>query len=241
MRRALFVTIALVLGACGGSDQGSTSTSGQSETTATVSEPAATTAPESETTTTSSPTTTTTEEPSAQIDPLTVMSQECIDLLVDYIQALEPHLGGLNPSFLTQEELEAMTTVIDPIQADYDAQVASSDCPQTDLRSDRDLITVMLEITEAEAPGALPMMGWVADLAGYYDEAPDISSGNCDTDLASMQQIVADYPEGARYLPMGDFVDLRNLADSLRQACEDRLLEYFNSAEYEEWASLGTG
>lgn len=236
--------MAFVIAACGGTSADNTSTSGQAATPTTASEPAATTtAPEPETTTSTSATTTTVadEEPTSQIDPLTLMSQECIDLFIEYIQALEPHLGGLNPRFLTQEELEAMTTVIDPIQAEYDAEVASSDCPQTDLRSDRDLITVMLDITEAEAPGALPMMGWVADLADYYDDVPDISVGNCDADLAKVQEIVAEYPEGARYLTMGDFVDLRNLGNSLRQTCEDRMLEYFNSAEYEEWASLESG
>lgn len=238
------VVLAFVVAACGGTSEDTTSTSGQSETTTTASEEAATTTPsEPETTTTAAAPTTTarTEQPTSQIDPLTLMSQECIDLFVEYIQSLEPHLGGLNPRFLTQEELEAMTAVIDPIQADYDAQVASSDCPQTDLRSDRDLISVMLDITAAEAPGALPMMGWVADLAGYYDEVPDISTGACDADLATLQEIIADYPDGPRYLTMGDFVDLENLANSLEQICADRLNEYLNSADYQDWASQGLG
>ena len=243
MRRIVPVILALGLVAvsCGGSEEGSSSetTEGTTATTAEP-EPATTVAQPAATTTTAAPATTMAdEEPASDIDPLSVMSQECIDILVEYVQALEPHLGGVNPRFLQQAEMEAIATEIDPIQAEYDEAVAGANCPQTDLRADRDLLTVMLDITAAEAPGALPMMGWVADLAGYYEDAPDISTGDCDADLAILQGIVAEATEGPRYLTMGEFVDLENLADSLQEICPDILTDYTESPEYTEWATLG--
>lgn len=250
MRRVLAVSLALTLVAvaCGGS--GSSDTTEEPTTTAgdlppatTASEPEATTTTEGEAETTTTSETTNTmaeEEATSDIDPLSVMPQECLDVFIEYVQALEPQLNGLNPNFLSQEEIEAISTEIDPIQAEYDEQVASSNCPQTDLRADRDLITVMLDVTAAEAPGALPMMGWVADLAGYYDDAPDISTGDCDADLATVEEMVAAETDGPRFLSMGESIDLENLANSLEQICPDRYEEYFSSDEWAAWAALGT-
>lgn len=242
MRRIVPVILALGLVgvSCGGSDEGSSSETTETTATTAESEPATTVAEPAATTTTSAATTTTADDaPASDIDPLSVMPQECIDILVEYVQALEPHLGGMNPNFLTQAEIEAISAEIDPIQADYDEAVAAADCPQTDLRADRDLLTVMLDITATEAPGALRMMEWVADLAGYYDDVPDISTGDCDTDMAAFQEAISSASGGPHELSMRQFIDLQNLARSLRETCENRLIEYTESAEYQEWAALG--
>lgn len=227
---------ALLLASCGGGAQPSETT--ETTTTPPGSPTTTTTAAES-TTVPIAPATSTTmaDEPGSEVDPLSVMSQECIDLFVEYAQALEPVIDGANPDFLSDEELEALTSELDPIQIEYDAAVAASDCPDTDIRTDRDLMTVMLDLTRSEAPGALSMMEWVADLGGYYDDFPDVSTGDCETDLAELQAKVrsTDTPNDLSRL---DIIDMQNLVSSLHETCSDQVLEYFQSPEYRAWAGV---
>ncbi|HVR32757.1 MAG TPA: hypothetical protein VMS74_08605 [Acidimicrobiia bacterium] len=241
MRRAIAMVLGagLVLVGCGGSGEGSPDTTEGAATTTAGSEGTAA-ARGSTTTLVDATTTSAAEEQDGDVDPLSVMSQECIDLFVEYAQALEPVIDGANPRFLTDGEMEALTAELDPIQEEYDAAVAESDCPNTDIRTDRDLLTVMLHLTRTEAPGALPMMEWVADLADYYDDLPDISTGDCDVDLAELQATVSSV-ESPHQLQMTDLIDMENLFASLRESCPDRVADYFQSPEYQEWAGVDGG
>jgi hypothetical protein len=188
---------------------GATTTAG-SESTAAAADPT--------TTLVDATTTPATGEQDREVDPLSVMSQECIDPFVEYVQAFEPVIDGANPRFLTDAEMEALVAELDPIQVEYDAAVADSDCPDSDLRADRDLLTVMLHLTRTEAPRALAMMEWVAELQARVTSV-----------------------ESPHQLQMTDIIEMQNLFVSLRESCPDRLTEYFQSPEYQEWAGVDEG
>lgn len=235
MRRTgvLILVVGLLVAACGGDDDTSDTT--QPGTTAPGGEATTTTAGEEEPAATTAPTTTEAGEPAAGAADTSVLTAECEEILAEFVKALEPVLDGRNPALLPEAEAEAIATEVEPIQQDFDAQADAAGCPSTDLRDDPEMVAAMLAVTEREAPGTLPMMQFIAQLAGYYDDVPDVSTGDCDTDLAALEALAAAGPKID--MTIEDFIDYRNLTFSVFTNCPERASELFQSPEFTAWES----
>lgn len=152
------------------------------------------------------------------------MPPECVALYVDYLKELEP----LSPPtwgairVMDDEELDAFVEQVDPVSDRYSETVQDLGCPDYDLLDRLDVVRGMLETARVEVPGALPIIEFMASFFDYYDDI-DISTGDCDDDLAMLRQ----------YLGSGKLSDLdartghevTSLTSFLFRNCPDHLAE----------------
>lgn len=224
-RLTIAVIVGLVLTACGG-DSGDTS---EETTTTTVAETSETTEASTTTTEASAPETTEADTDGVASGPL---SQACQDLWVAYVKELDPIIDGRPLLSLTEEEANAITAATEPIEQRYDVLIVEANCPEDiDLRDDFELLGQLLDLTEREAPGALPFIEFIAQQAGYYDDET-AASGDCDEDLSSLQAFVAEYGAISNLDAEGQ-ARYTTLVSSLLENCQAEALAYIGGDEHQ--------
>jgi hypothetical protein len=189
LRSALASTILVtLLAACGGDSAVTTTTAGVTTSSAVVT--TTTTTLPAVTSTTLPPTTTTTTEAGFGIDDI---PQACYDIIVELLQLYEPAVSGVDWENATIDD--HFQLMIDLGGASIDSTEGCDDVEGE--MSDAAGEALLIEIARLEAPGAV----------GYFEAMYEIdralegrgATGDCLTDIASMDVIVA---EGVKWLDL---------------------------------------
>lgn len=169
------------------------------------------------------------------------MPQECIDAFVDFLQAIEPVVEGFDFETATIEDMEAMGTELESVTQGPTAEMESLDCPDPS-GTDEENFAAMIDIAEREAPGTVAYFEWIEELAGSFGGGEGTStgsSGDCETDIAAMEAIIAEHDTMAD-LTFDDISEFGALMTSITSACSsDRAQEFLSQPEVQEFMNSG--
>jgi hypothetical protein len=213
MRAAtLILILAMALAACGGDETTDTADT--------------TTSSESTTSPVGSTVTTAVDEDDGSDDgglvDLDDMPQECIDVFVDFLRAMEPAVEGFDFTTATADDMETLGAELESVTTDYATDIESLDCPEPD----EEAFAAMIAIAEREAPGTVAYLEWIQSFA-LGDDSLGSASGDCETDITAMQEIVDLYPSMGE-LPMENVLEAGALMTSISTVCSaERAGEFF--------------
>lgn len=224
-RLTTVVIVGLVLTACGGGD----GAEADEEATTTTESVASETTEAPTTTEAAAPETTAADDGGGTAGPL---SQACQDLWVEYVKELDPIIDGRALLSLSEAEADQITAAVEPIEEKYDGLIVEGNCPgDIDLREDFELLGLLLELTEREAPGALPFIEFIAQQAGYYDD-DDAVSGDCDEDLATLEALIDDNGVITNLDPEGQAL-YTSLVSSMFGTCQAELAAFMQGDKHQ--------
>jgi hypothetical protein len=214
MTKRLLIVFAFLLAACGGGNAATT-----------------TAADDGGATTTTASTSTTEDESTDETVDLSDMPQECIDAFVHFLQAIEPVVQDFDFDSATMDDMESMSVELDSATAESTAEMESLDCPDVDA-TDEEAFAAMIDIAEREAPGTVAYFRWIETFAS--GDGGDISSsGDCETDIAAMEALIADKGTmGSLTFP--ELTGFGELMTAITTECSaDRVEEFFAQPEVE--------
>jgi hypothetical protein len=224
----VLVALLLVLAACGGDDDDTTTTVGD--------DPSATS-----TTVEAAPTTTVAvddDDDNGEVGSIGEMPEECRDVMVDYLQAIEPHVEDVDFETITLDELSTLGETIesDPALADFEARIDELECPDLSDPDSEQAREELLAIAESEAPGTVAFVAYSLDLAASFgagDDSGGEASGDCETDIAALQEYV-DAGGTMTDLTLSEVTAIGALMMSVQSTCSvERLDEFFTQPDVE--------
>ncbi|MEX1124634.1 MAG: hypothetical protein WD895_05960 [Acidimicrobiia bacterium] len=219
-RVVALVSILLVIAACGGSTEGSTTVPADGTTTGgadATSLPDQTTAPD--------------DDPGTITD-ISDMPAECIDAFSAFLQQIEPIVKDIDFENSTLADLEAMGNELEPISDAFEEETA--DCPDLDL-SDEESLALMRELAERDAPGTAAYFAWVEALMVSVDDGGAAVSGDCETDIAALQEYV-DQGGTMADLTVGEITAFGSLMAAASTECSvDRFQEWVSQEDVAAW------
>lgn len=249
-RRALVAlsALSLTLAACGGGDDGdevaTATTEAEADTTAapdateasasTVAEAAATTVAGDTATTDPASDTATTEPETILVESFDDMPQECRDLLADFLRTIEPSVSAIDWETASIGDFQTTSDdLADEFQA-MDDRSAETGCDAYDLADGVDEIQPMIDLAEAEAPGTV---AWLEFLATLDDEPvvnPDLPQ-DCDGAIAYMDELLA-ASGSVNEVPFSDMDDISQVLNVISTDCDTATMnEFFARPEITEF------
>lgn len=169
------------------------------------------------------------------------MPQECIDAFVDFLRAIEPTVEGFDFESATIEDMETMGTELEAVTEGPAAEMESLNCPDP-TGSDEETFAAMIEIAEREAPGTVAYFEWIKELAGSFgsgDGTSTGSSGDCETDIAAMEAMIAEHDTMAD-LTFDDIAQFGALMTTITGTCSsERAQEFLSQPEVQEFMNSG--
>lgn len=161
------------------------------------------------------------------------MPQECIDVFVEFLRAIEPIVEGFDFENASVDEFEAMGTELEAAGATQAAEMETLNCPDAS-GTDEEAFAAMIEIAEREAPGAVPYFRWIEEFAGAVGEGGGASSsGDCETDIGALEAVIADN-ETMGDLTMTEVAEVGTLMTAITTECSaERVEEFFAQPEVE--------
>jgi hypothetical protein len=227
-RRLLTALLAaiLVLGACGGGD-GETATS--------------TTSDESGTPTTQTPVPST-EATTAQDDDVQTVGigdipQECIDAFVAYLHEIEPLVEDVDWESASMADFEQVSESLATVSEEYAAVTADSNCDDLEIDATaEESFQYMIDLASEEAPGTVPYFEMIRDFAGSFTGESDTEvSNDCETDIATLQAII-DEGVPMQEVAATELGAIGGLVTSISVNCsQERSLEFFSQEDVTEF------
>jgi hypothetical protein len=204
--------IALLVAACGGgSGEADVTTTGDGGATDTTQQPEATTT-----------TSEADDDGGGQVVGIGDIPQECLDAFSDFLQEIEPIVEPIDWANATAADLEALAESLDPLSDTYTDEITGANCDDIELdASDEESFDFMIDFARHEAPGTVAYMEWIKEFAtsvGGGSDGSSGASGDCETDVAAFQAIVA---QGGTMmdLPLADLTEITNLMTSIGTNC----------------------
>lgn len=213
---AVFAVVFLI-GACGGSGDDETTSTGSDDPTETTGGLPDTTEPDG--------------GPSIGLDDI---PQECIDAFVEYLQAIEPIIADVDWENATMADLEAAGNAI---AAEGDFADLNPDCDELNVdASNEETFEYLLDLARDEAPDTLPYFEMLRDFVGGVDggdggDGGGEASGDCETDIATLQAMI---DEGGTIsdLAFADLALVGSLSSSIGVNCsQERSAEFFSQED----------
>jgi hypothetical protein len=224
----VLVALLLVLAACGGDDDDSSTTAG---------DPSATTS----STAGAAPTTTVVEDDddNGEVGSIDDMPEECRDLFVDYLRAIEPHVEGIDFDTATLEDLGALGELIesDPALAEFEERIDDLECPDLSDTDSDEVRDELVAIAESEAPGTVAFVEYSMELAAQFGGTDDgtggEASGDCEADIAAVQEYI-DAGGTMNDLTLPEVSAVGSLIISVQSNCSvERMEEFFTEPDVE--------
>jgi hypothetical protein len=224
MSKRLLILLIILVTACGGT--AATTTAAETDETTT------TTAPVEEEGG---------EEGSGETVDFADMPQECIDAFVNFLQAIEPVVEGFDFENATLEDMETIGTELEAVTAGPTAEMDNLDCPDPS-GTDEEAFAAMIEIAENEAPGTVAYFEWIQDFAGDFGDGEGTtggSSGDCETDIETMEAIIAEN-DGMGDMTLAEVTEFGSLMTGITTECSpDRAQEFLSQPEVQEFLASG--
>jgi hypothetical protein len=176
---------------------------------------------------TTAATTATTAADAGSVSDLSDMPDECVDALVEYLQAIEPSLEGVDFQNANSDEVDAIFADLQSVTDEYEAQVDSLSCPSLDPASNEEAFAQMIEIAEREAPGTVGYLRMIEGFATSVGGDTEVS-GDCETNIDAFQEYV-DAGGTMSDLTMDEFTKVAALMGAISTQCSiERVNEYFS-------------
>lgn len=216
------LAMVLLFAACGGGGGDATDTTAdQDEVTTTAAAPTTTAAPA---------TTATTEDdggrPSVGMGDI---PQECIDVLADYLRAIEPTVEVVDWETADLSTLEEVANTLEATYEEHEEAIEAAGCDEYDVEAtDEESFEFLIALAESEAPGTVPYFEMIGELGTGAGEAV---SGDCETDIAALQALVTEHGS-MENLAVADLTKVGTLAESITSTCTlERATEFFEQAD----------
>jgi hypothetical protein len=222
--RSIVLVLALFLfAACGGASSGGSTTAPPDVVTTGGAD---TTAPSADTTAPS--------EDDPGVASLDDMPAECIEAFSNFLQAIEPFIQDIDFENSTGAELEAVFAEIEPISDSFEAETAN--CPELDM-SNEESVAAMQAMAERDAPGTAGYFAWLASFMANVDDGGASVSGDCETDIATLQAFV-DRGGTMADLTMSELTEVSNLMVAAGTECTpERWNEWLDQDSVAAWGS----
>jgi hypothetical protein len=224
MKKSHFVVLVVILlavAACGGSSSDGSTTVAVVDTTDggadTTSPPEQTTVP---------------ADDAGTITDISDMPAECIEAFSAFLQQIEPIVKDIDFENSTMADLEAMGNELEPISEAFEAETAA--CPELDI-SDEESIALMRELAERDAPGTAAYFAWVEQFMVGSDDGGAGVSGDCETDIAALQEFV-DQGGTMADMTLGDLTTVGSLMGAVSTECTpERFQEWIEQEDVAAW------
>ena len=149
------------------------------------------------------------------------MPRECVDLATTFLQQIEPIVSTIDWSTATLADLETIIPQFEPLATAFEEAGQSSGCEGLFV-DDVQSAALMTELAAQVAPGAVPYLAFVTQLATTATTgevvAGGLISGDCETDIATLQGIIA---EGGTIadVPLTEAAEITQLAAAIGTEC----------------------
>ena len=211
----------LALTACGGDDEDA----GDDTAAATADDGAAATADAAEETAAEEPTAEADDEAGETItvDDVGDIPQECIDMMGDYMEQLEPIVQDIDWESATMADFEAISEQLDTELSSIDDDMG--ECERYDFGDDTDSMAFAIDIAEDRAPGVVPYLEWIQDLqtdfsAGASSDAPAAADvpADCEGAKAHMEELMGEF-ESMTEMAMSDLAEIGQVTSVITSEC----------------------
>jgi hypothetical protein len=131
-------------------------------------------------------------EDTITVGDLSEMPPECIDLLGDFLKKIEPTVEKIDWDKATLSDFESLSEQMQADSDSFDAQSAAAGCDKYNLdTSDEKQLEQMQALAQAEAPGTVGYIKFLADLtAGANDDNAAIPT-DCAGTIAAIEPFLA--------------------------------------------------
>jgi hypothetical protein len=200
MRKMFLISaFALLVAACGGSDNdvavgdatGETSASVENST---VDDSSASSAGSVESSTADDSSTGSVEESddTISVDDFGDMPPKCIELLATFLKQIEPTVSAIDWDKATLGEFEEFSKQFEAESDSFDSQTAAAGCDKYNLTgSDEQQFEQMAELAAAEAPGALGFITFLRSLSESQTAAAASIPSDCAGTIAAIEPYLA--------------------------------------------------
>lgn len=227
MSRKLFVSalvMALMVAACGGGGEA------EAEVTTTAADPGEATTTAAAPTTTEAPAATVGEDTGGGGPKIDIgdIPQECIDAFVEFLQAIEPTVEGVDWETANLEEFERIANELETVTDEYEEETLDAACDDIEVNAtDEESFEFMLSIAEAEAPGTVGYFSMIRDMALGFGGSSGEASGDCEADIAAIEAMIAEHGS-MEHLSVADLSAAGGLIMSITSNCSaTRAAEFF--------------
>ncbi len=223
----VLVALLLVLAACGGDDDDTATTAGGDPSSTAGAAPTTTVADDDD------------DDDGGEVGSIGDMPDECREVFIDYLRAIEPHVEDIDFETATLGDLGALGELIesDPALAEFDQRIDDLECPDLSEPDSEEVREELLAIAESEAPGTVPFVEYSMELAASFGGTDDgtggETTGDCEANIAAVQEFI-DAGGTMSDLTLSDVSAVGALILAVQSDCPvERLEEFFTQPDVE--------
>ncbi len=182
------------------------------------------------------------------------ISQECKDLLGDYLEKLEPFVKDVNWESATLDQMSQIQDEMGSELSSLDSEI-SDKCDNYDFTTDPDQMQEAIDIAKDRAPGTVAWLEFIQRLSTTVSSmsVPDISGGDngdnggggdagdvpqdCDGAIGYMEDLMGQYDHMAD-MTLNDLTAMSNANQVITTECSlQQMNDFFQRNDVQEWMS----
>ncbi len=158
------------------------------------------------------------------VDDVGDIPQECIDMMGDYMERLEPIVQDIDWESATMADFEAISEQLDTELSSIDDDMG--ECERYDFGDDTDSMAFAIDIAEDRAPGVVPYLEWIQNLqtdfsAGATGEAAADLPTDCQGAIDHMEGLMDEFSSMSE-VSLADLAEIGNVTGVIGQECSTR-------------------
>jgi hypothetical protein len=176
------------------------------------------------------------------VDDLGDIPQECIDQFGDLMEQIEPIVEGIDWQSATMADFESIGAQLDEI-SEIDTDMG--ECERYDFEgADADSMQWAIEIAEDRAPGVVPYLEWLSDLAADFSAGADPSLDapaaadlptDCEGAMAHMEGLIDEFGSMSE-MTMSDLAEVGQVMTVISTDCTvDEATEFFGRQDVQDF------
>lgn len=130
------------------------------------------------------------------VDDISELPDECVDLVTDMLQEIEPLVSEIDWETASLDDLEALMAEVEDEFEALDEIEEDSGCARYEFADDAESFDAMLELAEEEAPGAVGWLTFIRDMfatmPGSGEDAAEGGPADCDEAIAYLEDVIAE-------------------------------------------------
>jgi hypothetical protein len=176
-----------------------------------------------------------------RIDDFDDIPRECVDLIAEFLRAIEPTVSPIDWESATMSELEALSTTIDDSSTDFDVESEAAGCNDFVLGDDDERsIEFVIVVAEREAPGTVGYLEFLDDFlnsTGVAESEASVLPEDCDGVIAYVKDLIAGV-ESPEDVPVSVFADIMSAISAIQTTCTpDEITAFATDPEIEAFLS----
>jgi hypothetical protein len=183
------------------------------------------------------------DEDVVTVDDIDDIPQECIDQFGELMEQIEPIVEGIDWESATMADFESISTQLDEIS---EVDTDMGECERYDFEGgDAESLEWAIEIAEERAPGVVPYLQWISDLAADFSAGAGAGSGDAAADIPADCEGAIAYMEGLMdefssmsEISLAELTQIGNVTGVIGSECSlEQANEFFSRQDVQDFMS----